>query len=142
MKTLLSILFIAFSHSIFAQIYATNNTDEPIWVATVTYQKKMEVLAAMYPMAGIKLFPVKEKNCGGKLRDGDNTFYIHAHNESGSKWGSEKYFAVDKVNAFSIQNCDMEYVLSNPNYKLVGFTKKFVHIGFFDLYQTEVTFSD
>lgn len=141
MKTLLSILFIAFSHSIFAQIYATNNTDEPIWVATVTYQKNGS-FSGYVSNGWYKIIPGERKNCGGKLRDGDNTFYIHAHNESGSKWGSEKYFAVDKVNAFSIQNCDMEYVLSNPNYKLVGFTKKFVHIGFFDLYQTEVTFSD
>ena len=141
MKTLLSILFIAFSNSIFGQIYATNNTDEPIWVATVTYQKNGS-FSGYVSNGWYKIIPGERKNCGGKLRDGDNTYYIHAHNESGSKWGSEKYFAVDKVNAFSIQNCDMEYVLSNPNYKLVGFTKKFVHIGFFELYETEVTFSE
>jgi hypothetical protein len=141
MKTLLSILFIAFSNSIFAQIYATNKTDEPIWVATVTYQKNGS-FSGYVSNGWYKIIPGERINCGGKLRDGDNTYYIHAHNESGSKWGSEKYFAVDKVNAFTIQNCDMEYVLSHPNYKLVGFTKKFVHIGFFDLYETEVTFSE
>jgi hypothetical protein len=141
MKTLLLVLFIAFSNSIFAQIYATNKTDEPIWVATVTYQKNGS-FSGYVSNGWYKIIPGERINCGGKLRDGDNTYYIHAHNESGSKWGSEKYFAVDKVNAFTIQNCDMEYVLSNPNYKLVGFTKKFVHIGFFDLYETEVTFSE
>jgi hypothetical protein len=141
MKTLLLILFIAFSNSIFAQIYATNKTDEPIWVATVTYQKNGS-FSGYVSNGYYKIIPGERKNCGGKLRDGDNTYYIHAHNASGGKWGTEKYFAVDKENAFTIQNCDMEYVLSNPDYKLVGFTKKFVHIGFFDLYETEVTFSE
>jgi hypothetical protein len=58
-KTLLSILFIAFSNSIFAQIYATNKTDEPIWVATVTYQKN-GIFSGYVSNGWYKIIPVKE----------------------------------------------------------------------------------
>lgn len=142
MKAILSILFIAFSTSIFAQIYVTNKTEEPIWVATVTYQKNSG-FSGYVSNGWYKVIPGERKNCGGKLKDGDNTYYVHANNASGTKtWGNESYFAVDKTDAFSIQNCDLDYVLNNPNYKRVGFIKKFVHIGFFDLYEVEVTLTE
>lgn len=137
MNKFIFVLFLTFSSKLFAQIFVTNKTNEPIWVATVTYQNangfKGNVSNGWY-----KIIPGERKNCGGKLYDGDNTYFVHAHT-SGYKriWGKDHYFAVDKVNAFTIENCDMKYTLKNPNYKSVGFSKNFVHIGFFDSSEVE-----
>lgn len=38
MKSLLVYLFLLFTSSVFSQIFVTNRSSEPIWVATVTYQ--------------------------------------------------------------------------------------------------------
>jgi hypothetical protein len=137
MKKLIVLLFLATFHVSFAQIYVTNKTNEPIWVATVTYQNsngfKGNVSNGWY-----KIIPGERKNCGGKLYDGDNTYFVHAHTTGYKRiWGTDHYFAVDKVNAFRIENCDMKYTLQNPNYKSVGFSKNFVHIGFFESYDVE-----
>jgi hypothetical protein len=142
MKTIFTIIFISISTSFFAQIFVSNNSDEPIWVATVTYQSNGNFRG--YVSSGwYKIIPGERKGCGGGLHDGDNTFYVHAHNADWTKtWGTENYFAVDKTNAFRIENCDMQYVQKAPENKRVGFSKNFVHIGFFDLYEVDISISE
>jgi uncharacterized membrane protein len=137
MKKLLVFLFLIFCSASFAQIYVTNKTNEPIWVAIVTYQNGKSFTG--YVSKGwYKVIPGERVNCGGVLSNGDNTYYVHAHNSSWTRsWGKDHYFAIDKTNAFRIENCDMKYTLKDPNHKSVGFSKNFIHIGFFDPYKVE-----
>ncbi len=138
MKSLLVYLFLLFTSSVFSQIFVTNRSSEPIWVATVTYQNNGS-FSGYVSDGWYKIIPGERKSCGGKLHDGDNTYYVHAHSSGYTKtWGSDNYFTVDKKKPFTIENCDMKYVQKDPNNKQVGFIKKFVHIGLFDPYKVEV----
>ncbi len=125
-----------------AQIHVTNNTDEPISVAIAYYSNSNSFKG--YISAGWwKLIPGETKVLGSFLKDGDNTYYIHAHTSDYSKkWGSEVQLAVNSVDAFKIENCDKPYVLEGENIKKVGFSKNFVHIGLLDLYKDYISITD
>ena len=129
-------LFLVFNLS--AQIKVTNSCDEPVWVAVVTW-KKTRNFKGWVSSGWYKITPGETRNCGGYLRDGDNTYYVHAHT-SGYKrvWGGENKFAVNKVDAFEMENCDKDYVLNQTNVEKVSFTKKFEHIGILELYKSKV----
>jgi hypothetical protein len=139
MKSLLVYLFLLFTSSVFSQIYVTNKSSEPIWVATVTYQNNSS-FSGYVSNGWYKIIPGERKSCGGKLHGGDNTYYVHAHSSGYTKiWGSDDYFTVNKKKPFTIENCDMKYVQQDPNNKQVGFIKKFVHIGLIDPFEVEVS---
>ncbi len=137
MKRITTFLFIFATFNLFAQIYVTNRTNEPVWVSTVTYEKN-NGFNGYVSNGWYKIIPGERKNCGGKLYGGENVYFVHAHTKGYARtWGNDHYFAVDKVNAFRIENCDMKYTLNDTNHKSVKFSKNFIHIGIFDPYRVE-----
>ena len=144
MKKQLLILFalIFISTSSYSQISVTNSADEPVWVAVVTY-KNTKNFKGWVSSGWFKIVPGETANCGGHLYDGDNTYYVHAHTSNyESVWGSEASFAVNKVDAFEIENADKEYVLNGENIERVNFIKKFEHIGVFEMYKASVNLTN
>lgn len=125
-----------------AQVHVTNNASEPIWVA-LAYYSSSNKFSGYVSEGWWKLIPGETAILGSFLKDGDNTYYIHAHTSNYTKkWGAEVQLAVNSADAFKIENCDKPYVLQGANIKKVGFTKHFVHIGLLDLYKDYVNISE
>lgn len=143
MKNLLLFLFASLMISkANSQIHITNKSSEPITVA-IAYYKSTESFKGWVTNGWWTIIPGETKVCGSFLKDGENTYYIHGHTAGYEKtWGNDVQLAVNSIDAFKIENCDKEYVLSGENIEKVGFEKHFVHIGTFELYRDFVSFTD
>ena len=143
MRNLFLLLFASFIiTNADAQIHVTNNSSEPITVA-IAYYKGTRSFKGWVSEGWFKLIPGETKVLGSFLKDGENTYYVHAHTSGYAKtWGNEVNLAVNSVDAFKLENCDKEYVLDGENIKKVGFKKHFVHIGLLELYKDYVSFTD
>lgn len=143
MKNLFLLLFASFIISnVDAQIHITNNSSEPITVA-IAYYKSSGSFKGWVSEGWWRIIPGETIVCGSFLKDGENTYYVHAHTSDYKKtWGNEVKLAVNKVEAFSLENCDKAYVLDAKNIEKVGFKTHFVHIGLFELYKDYISFGD
>lgn len=132
-----AILIVTNSHS---QVEVTNNCDLPITVA-IAYYKSTKSYSGWVSEGWWSLEPGETKTLGSFLKNGENTYYIHAHTAGyANVWGNDEQLAVNSTDAFTIKNCDKEYVLGD-DVITKGFTKKFVHIGLLEMYRAYVSFS-
>lgn len=143
MKNILFIfLSICFISTGISQIHVTNSASEPIYVAIAHYRNTAS-FRGWVSEGWWKVIPGETKVCGDFLKTGENTYYIHAHTASfKSKWGNDAYLAVNKVDAFEIENCDKSYVLEDSEITTYQFTKKFVNIGLLDELKASVNFTN
>jgi len=139
---IITIFFLFFVFNANTQIHITNSSSEPIFVA-IAYYKNTNSFSGWVSEGWWKIIPGETKVCGSFLKDGDNTYYIHAHTAGlKQKWGNDAYLAVNSVDAFKIENCDKPYVLKGQGVVAYQFTKKYVHIGLLDLYKDYVNYTD
>lgn len=142
-KLVLIFLAILVVSSAQSQVRVENDSQQPVWVAIAYYESNSN-FSGWVSTGWWKIIPGETKTCGGSfLKDGENTYYLHAHSEGyAMTWGDEINLAVNKVDAFTLQNCDKDYVLSGDNIGKVGFDKHFVHIGLLDSYKDYVRIVD
>lgn len=143
MKQFAILLFVTlFTLSAYSQVKITNDTEEPITVA-IAYYVNTRSYSGLVSRGWWNIIPGETITVGSFLKDGDNTYYIHAHStDNEKKWGTEVYLAVNETYAFEIENCDKAYVLDGDNITKVGFSKQFVHIGLLDLYTDSISISE
>ncbi len=130
MKSLIALICFISVLSVNAQIKVTNKTSYPITIC-VAYYKSTSNYEGFISEGWWKIIPGETKVIGGKVHNGENTFYYYAYNET-SKWKGDNYFAITK-DKFEILNADKNYVLeNNSKFYKQGFRKRTFHIGILD----------
>jgi uncharacterized membrane protein len=137
-KTIFAFLILFMSiGSAYAQFAVRNTSDKPIYVAYAKYESDSKY-KGWVSHGWYKLIPGEKATLINWLNFSGGTVYVHAHSTDGDyQWGSDIYLVVDRDNAFSIKNCNLDYH-TNSNYV----TRKFTKVATGDTKEFTYTFDD